>query len=92
LIMGTFRRKTEKADPNFPKTFSFKGGLKALIDALMAEIGDGIKLSTPVIEIEETDDGKFRVNGQEFDTVVVSTRQRSGIRCGCCFHARVCRG
>jgi oxygen-dependent protoporphyrinogen oxidase len=73
LIMGTFRRKTEKADPNFPKTFSFKGGLKTLIDALAAEIGDGIKFSTPISEIEETGDGKFRVNNEEFDAVVVST-------------------
>ena len=38
LIMGTFRRKTEKADPNFPRTFSFHGGLKTLIDALADEI------------------------------------------------------
>jgi oxygen-dependent protoporphyrinogen oxidase len=73
LIMGTFRRKTEKADPNFPKTFSFKGGLKTLIDALAVEIGDGIKLSTPISEIGKTDDGKFRINGEEFDAVVVST-------------------
>lgn len=73
LIMGTIRRKVEKPDPNFPKTFSFQGGLKTLIDALAGEIGDGIKLSTPVQEIEETGDGKLCVNGQEFDAVVVST-------------------
>jgi oxygen-dependent protoporphyrinogen oxidase len=73
LIMGTFRRKVEKPDPNFPKTFSFHGGLKTLIDALAAEIGDRIKLSAPVSEIEEIDGGKFRVNGEEFDAVVVST-------------------
>ncbi len=73
LIMGTFRRKVEKTDPNFPKTFSFHGGLKTLIDALVDGIGEGIKLSSPVSEIEETDGGKFRVNGEEFDAVVVST-------------------
>lgn len=73
LIMGTFRRKTEKPDPNFPRTFSFHGGLKTLIDALAKEIGDGIKLSASVSEIEETADGKFRVNKQEFDSVVIST-------------------
>jgi oxygen-dependent protoporphyrinogen oxidase len=73
LIMGTFRRKTEKPDPNFPKTFSFHGGLKTLIDALAKEIGDGIKLSTPVDEIEEMPNGKFRVNSEIFDAVVVST-------------------
>ncbi|HEY0460218.1 MAG TPA: protoporphyrinogen oxidase [Pyrinomonadaceae bacterium] len=73
LIMGTIRRKTEKADPNFPRTFSFRGGLKTLIDALAESVGDGIKLSAPVSEIEESADGKFRVNGEEFDAVVVST-------------------
>ncbi|MBS1795297.1 MAG: protoporphyrinogen oxidase [Acidobacteria bacterium] len=73
LIMGTLRRKVEKPDPNFPKTFSFEGGLKTLIDALAAEIGDGLHLSTPVGSIETLENGKFSVNGAEFDAVVVST-------------------
>ena len=73
LIMGTIRRKVEKPDPNFPRTFSFHGGLKTLIDALAAEIGDGLKVSTPVDEIESLADGRFRVNGEEFDAVVIST-------------------
>jgi protoporphyrinogen/coproporphyrinogen III oxidase len=73
LIMGTIRRKTEKPDPNFPKTFSFQGGLKTLIETLAKEIGEGIKLSSSVEKIEEIENGKFRVNGEEFDAVVVST-------------------
>ena len=73
LIIGTFRRKTEKPDKNFPRTFSFHGGLKTLTRALSAEIGEGIKLSSPVSEIEETPKGKFRVRDEEFDAVVVST-------------------
>lgn len=73
LIMGAIRRKTEKPDKNFPRTFSFRGGLKTLIEALAAEIGDGIKLSNSVNEIEEIENGKFCVNGEEFDAVVVST-------------------
>jgi oxygen-dependent protoporphyrinogen oxidase len=72
LIAGTFLRKVEKSDPNFPRTFSFHGGLKTLIDTLAKEIGNEIKLSTPVSEIEEAD-GKFCVEGQEFDAVVIST-------------------
>lgn len=72
LIMATIRRKTEKADPDFPRTFSFRGGLKTLITALADEIGDGVRVASPVSEIEETD-GKFRVNGDEFDAVVIST-------------------
>ncbi len=72
LIMATIRRKTEKADPDFPRTFSFRGGLKTLITTLASEIGDGVRVASPVSEIEETD-GKFRVNGDEFDAVVIST-------------------
>lgn len=73
LIMGTFRRKTEKPDPNFPRTFSFHGGLKTLIDALAKEIGDDLKVLTTVGEIEETGGGRFRVREEEFDAVVIST-------------------
>jgi protoporphyrinogen/coproporphyrinogen III oxidase len=73
LIMGTIRRKTEKPDPNFPRTFSFRGGLKTLIAALATEIGDGIKLTSAVSEVEETENGKFRAGDEEFDAVVVAT-------------------
>lgn len=73
LIMGTFRRKVEKPDPNFPRTFSFRGGLKTLIEKLASEIGDGVHRGVQVGKIENVDDGRFRVNGEEFDTVIVST-------------------
>ena len=72
LIMGTFRRKVEKPDPNFPRTFSFKGGLKTLIDKLASEIGN-VQYAAKVESVEDIDDGRFRVNGDEFDVVVVST-------------------
>lgn len=72
LIVGAFRRKTEKPDKNFPRTFSFRGGLKTMIEALAAENGDSLKLSRPVSEIEETSNGKFQVSGEEFDAVVIS--------------------
>jgi oxygen-dependent protoporphyrinogen oxidase len=73
LIMGAFRRQTEKPDPNFPRTFSFRGGLKTLIEALAAQLGDGLKLSTPVAKIEKSNAGKFRVEGEDFDALVVAT-------------------
>jgi len=73
LIMGTIRRKTEKPDPNFPRTFSFRGGLKTLIQKLADEVGDGIRTSSAVEKIESVDDGRFRVNEHEFDAVVLST-------------------
>ena len=48
LIMATIRRKTDKADADFPRTFSFRGGLKTLITRLADEVGDGIQVSSPV--------------------------------------------
>jgi oxygen-dependent protoporphyrinogen oxidase len=73
LIMGTIRRTKDKADADFPRTFSFRGGLKTWIAALAEEIGDGIRLSTPVSSIGSATGGGFSVNGEEFDGVVVST-------------------
>jgi oxygen-dependent protoporphyrinogen oxidase len=72
LIMGTIRRKVEKPDPNFPKTFSFRGGLKTLIQKLADEIGKGVRTSTAVTSIENNGKG-FRVNGEDFAAVVIST-------------------
>jgi protoporphyrinogen/coproporphyrinogen III oxidase len=73
LIIGAFRSKTEKPDPNFPRTFSFQGGLRTLIDRLAFELGDTVRLRTTVKDIERADDGRYRVNGGEFDAVVVAT-------------------
>lgn len=73
LIMGTFRRKVEKPDPNFPKTFSFRGGLKTLIEAMADELGEAVKRGAAVEKIEQNENGKYLVNGEEFDAVVIST-------------------
>ena len=73
LIMGTILRKVEKADPKFPRTFSFRGGLKTLIDRLANEIGEDLRRETPVKEIENVENGRFRVNGEDYDAVVIST-------------------
>ena len=74
LIMGTFRRKAEKPDPDFPRTFSFRGGLKTLIDKLASEIGEGnVRFGAKVESIDELGGGRSRVNGEEFDAVVIST-------------------
>ena len=72
LIVAAFRRKTEKTDANFPRTFSFRGGLKTLISALAKGIGDGIRLSTPVDEIEPAG-LQYNINGDTYDAVVIST-------------------
>jgi oxygen-dependent protoporphyrinogen oxidase len=73
LIMGTFRRKNEKPDPNFPRTFSFRGGLKTLIDKLAVEVGDSLHTGQPVENIEISGAGRFKVNREEFYAVVIST-------------------
>ncbi len=74
LIMGTFRRKAEKPDPNFPRTFSFRGGLKTLIDKLAAEIGEGyVRYGAKVENVDDLGDGRSRVNGEDFDAAVIST-------------------
>ncbi|KAK0038700.1 protoporphyrinogen oxidase [Biomphalaria pfeifferi] len=73
LIMGTIRRKVEKPDPNFPRTFSFKGGLKTLIEAMANELGDAVKRGVSVENIEQNENGKYIVNGEKFDAVVIST-------------------
>jgi oxygen-dependent protoporphyrinogen oxidase len=73
LILASVRRKKDRSDPDFPRTFSFGGGLRTWIDALAAEIGDGIRTSTPVESIELLESGRFRVNRAEFDAVVIAT-------------------
>jgi oxygen-dependent protoporphyrinogen oxidase len=73
LILASIRRKKDKSDPQFPRTFSFRGGLRTWIDTLAAAIGNGIKFSTPVNSIEGSEDSKFRVNGDEYDAVVIAT-------------------
>ena len=72
LIVGTLRRKKEKLDADFPRTFSFRGGLSTLINTLSAELGESIRLRERVNALA-TNDGSFTVNGEAFDAVVVST-------------------
>lgn len=73
LIVATIRRKKEKTDEDFPRTFSFRGGLATWIKALSDDLGDSIKLSRRVTAIDGLDGEGFHVNGEEFDAVVIST-------------------
>jgi len=72
LIVAAFRRRSEKADADFPRTFSFHGGLKTLISALADKLGDDVKLSSRVSGIGQAGD-KYNINGETFDAVVIST-------------------
>lgn len=74
LILGVFRGKRAKPDQTFPRTFSFIGGVKRLADRLVEALGEsalrpGIQIET----IGDTSSGRFEVNGEEFDAVVLST-------------------
>ncbi len=74
LIIGTFRRKVEKPDPSFPRTFSFRGGLRTLIEKLAAEVGEErVRFRSRIDSIEDIADGRFGIKGEEFGAVVMST-------------------
>lgn len=73
LIMGSLRRKKEKIDPDFPRTFSFRGGLSTLINALSADLGNSVRLGEAVTAVTSNNDGTFVLNDENFDGVVVST-------------------
>lgn len=76
LLVGAVRSKTEKADKDFPRTFSFKRGVQTLTDKLTENLGESVKTNTKVISIEKTADGKFEVKTNKdanvFDAVIIS--------------------
>lgn len=77
LLIGSLRSKTEKADANFPRTFSFRKGVQTLTDKLAESLGEAIETNTEVLNIEKTSDEKWRVktnHGENiFDVLVIST-------------------
>ena len=93
LLIGLLRSKTEKADKDFPRTFSFKNGVQALTDKLAENLGDSVRTNTEVTRIEKTSDGKFSVAtkdnfdkptavnsptfSQTFDALIISTPAES---------------
>ena len=77
LLIGSLRSKTEKADADFPRTFSFVNGVQSLIDKLAENLGESVKTNTEVTQIEKTSDGKWRVktdfDENIFDALIIST-------------------
>jgi len=78
LIKGQFfgaaeQKKSGKISRRDAKMFSFDEGLQVLTDALAAQLGDSLKLNTPIIKLLQTKDG-WRVstsNGEaEFEAVI----------------------
>ena len=81
LLVGSLRSKTEKADKNFPRTFSFKRGVQTLTDKLAENLGKSVQIKTKVEQIEKLSDGKWSVKtdlGENiFDALIISTPAES---------------
>ncbi len=50
LFVGSLRSKAEKADENFPRTFSFENGVQTLTDKLAENLGESVKTNTEVLK------------------------------------------
>jgi oxygen-dependent protoporphyrinogen oxidase len=61
LLFGSIRAKSEKADANFPRTFTFKNGLQTLTEKLADFLGESVKIKTEILQIEKLSKGKFSV-------------------------------
>ncbi len=92
LLLGSLRSKSEKADKDFPRSFSFVNGIQTLTDKLGESLGESVQTNTEILEIKKTADGKISVltkTVQEademsafrqeniFDAVVISTPAES---------------
>jgi protoporphyrinogen/coproporphyrinogen III oxidase len=81
LLLGLLRSKTEKADENFPRTFSFANGVQTLTDKLAENLGESIRTNVKVERIEKLSDGKWCVLTESdeniFDNLVISTPAES---------------
>ena len=44
LFVGSLRSKTEKADKDFPRTFSFENGVQTLTDRLAENLGESVRI------------------------------------------------
>ncbi|HXG85241.1 MAG TPA: protoporphyrinogen oxidase [Pyrinomonadaceae bacterium] len=77
LLVGSLRSKTEKADKNFPRSFSFVNGIQTLTDKLGESLGESVNTNCGIEQIEKTADGKWLVKSDSgenvFDAIVVST-------------------
>lgn len=78
LFLGAIRSKSEKADPTFPRTFTFQNGLRTLIGTLLERLGDSVRTSTAITRIERNEK-EFSVTAgnsesEAFDLVIISTK------------------
>ncbi|HEY8562161.1 MAG TPA: protoporphyrinogen oxidase [Pyrinomonadaceae bacterium] len=76
LFFGALRSKAERADKDFPRTFSFEKGVQTLTDRLAEELGDSVKINAPVWSLERLSGGKWSVRTERskrvFDALVIA--------------------
>lgn len=84
LLVGLLRSTTEKADADFPRTFSFKRGVQTLTDKLTENLGKSVKTNTEILQIEKFLGGKWSVKtnlgGNIFDALIISTPAESAAK------------
>jgi oxygen-dependent protoporphyrinogen oxidase len=84
LLIGSLRSKAEKADKDFPRTFSFRNGVQTLTDKLAESLGESLRTNTEVTKIEKLSDNKWRVqtdSGEDvFDALIISTPAESAAK------------
>jgi len=84
LLVGSLLSKAEKADKDFPRTFSFKRGVQTLTDTLAERLSESVKSNTEVTQIEKASDGKWLVktksDQQIFDALIISTPAASAAK------------
>jgi oxygen-dependent protoporphyrinogen oxidase len=56
-LFGAGEQKSGEVSRRDAKMFSFDDGLQVLTDALAAQLGDSLKLNTPVTKLSQTSDG-----------------------------------
>ena len=77
LLIGSLRSKKEKADANFPRTFSFAKGVQTLTDKLAENLGESIVTNAEVSSFEKSTNEKWfvktNVGEKVFDSLIIST-------------------
>lgn len=85
LFWGALRQKSEKADPAFPRMFSFARGLRTLPETIAAELGENITTGCGVAAVFRNSDGRFTLTLENsenlaFDSVILASPAAASAR------------
>lgn len=75
LFIGLLLSKAEKADENFPRTFTFKNGVQSLIGKLVENLGEAVKINTKISRIEKREAGRLAVLTERGPEAAAEERQ-----------------